>query len=183
MTIQTRGTRLAALARKIDAKRGGSEHRLPDGIVARVRELCAHVKQRTGLTALFTGPSAADKLVAAQKIAAELGRDLHVVDLNQLVDKYIGETEKHLESVLAAAEHANTVLLFDESDALFGKRTDVRDAHDRYANVETSYLLQRIEEYKGIAILATNLRQELDPALVRRFAFALHFPAPDKSDP
>ena len=117
--------------------------------------------------------------MAAEIIANELALDLYKIDLSGVVSKYIGETEKNLERIFAAAETANAILFFDEADALFGKRSDVSDAHDRYANIEISYLLQRMEEYDGVAILATNLRQHLDDAFLRRLAFAIHFPFPD----
>jgi SpoVK/Ycf46/Vps4 family AAA+-type ATPase len=117
---------------------------------------------------------------AAEVIASAVGLDLYKIDLAGVVSKYIGETEKNLDRIFTAAENANAILLFDEADALFGKRSEVRDSHDRYANVEISYLLQKMEEYEGIAILATNLRQNLDEAFVRRLAFTVHFPFPDE---
>jgi len=111
-----------------------------------------------------------------------LGLDLYRIDLATVVSKYIGETEQNLERIFSAADDANGVLLFDEADALFGKRSEVRDSHDRYANLEISYLLQRIERYNGIAILASNLRQNLDDAFIRRLAFMVAFPFPDAAD-
>ena len=133
-----------------------------------------------GVTALFAGPSGTGKTMAAEIIANELGLDLYKIDLSGVVSKYIGETEKNLDRIFAAAENANAILFFDEADALFGKRSEVRDSHDRYANIEISYLLQKMEEYEGIAILATNLRQNLDESFVRRLAFTVHFPFPDE---
>jgi SpoVK/Ycf46/Vps4 family AAA+-type ATPase len=118
--------------------------------------------------------------MAAEIVANELGLDLYKIDLSTVVSKYIGETEKNLARIFAAAENANAILFFDEADALFGKRSEVSDAHDRYANIEISYLLQKMEEYDGVAILATNLRQNLDNAFLRRLAFAIHFPFPDE---
>jgi SpoVK/Ycf46/Vps4 family AAA+-type ATPase len=118
--------------------------------------------------------------MAAEVIANALGVDLYKIDLAGVVSKYIGETEKNLDRIFSAAENANAILFFDEADALFGKRSEVHDAHDRYANIEISYLLQKMEEYDGIAILATNLRQNLDEAFVRRLAFTVHFPFPDE---
>jgi SpoVK/Ycf46/Vps4 family AAA+-type ATPase len=112
-------------------------------------------------------------------IANQLGLDLYRIDLSQVVSKYIGETEKNLSCIFAEAENSNAVLFFDEADALFGKRTEISDAHDRYANIETSYLLQRMEDYEGIAILATNLRQNMDEAFLRRLRFVVEFPFPD----
>jgi SpoVK/Ycf46/Vps4 family AAA+-type ATPase len=132
-----------------------------------------------GTNALFSGPSGTGKTLAAEIVASALGVDLFRVDLAGVVSKYIGETEKNLDRIFVAAEHANGIVMFDEADALFGKRSEVRDSHDRYANIEISYLLQKMEQYEGVAILATNLRANLDDAFVRRLAFAVHFPFPD----
>ena len=132
-----------------------------------------------GLTCLFSGPPGTGKTFAAQCIANELGLNLYRIDLSQVVSKYIGETEKALATVFDEAEAGHGVLLFDECDALFGKRSEVKDAHDRYANIEVGYLLQRIEAYEGIAILATNLRSNMDSAFLRRIRFLLDFPMPD----
>jgi SpoVK/Ycf46/Vps4 family AAA+-type ATPase len=134
-----------------------------------------------GVNALFAGPSGTGKTMASEIIARELGLDLYKIDLSGVVSKYIGETERNLDRVFAAAEDANSILFFDEADALFGKRSEVRDSHDRYANIEISYLLQKMEEYEGLAILATNLRANLDEAFIRRLAFTIHFPFPDKA--
>jgi SpoVK/Ycf46/Vps4 family AAA+-type ATPase len=120
--------------------------------------------------------------MAAEIIAAELGLDLYRIDLAQVVSKYIGETEKNLSRVFAAAENANAILFFDEADALFGKRSEVRDAHDRYANIEIAYLLQKMEEYDGVAILATNLSQNMDEAFTRRLQYVVEFPLPTAED-
>ena len=120
--------------------------------------------------------------MAAEIIANELGFDLYKIDLSGVVSKYIGETEKNLERIFAAIEHANAILFFDEADALFGKRSEVRDSHDRYANIEISYLLQKMEQYRGIAILATNLRRNLDEAFLRRVRIVLEFPVPSADD-
>jgi SpoVK/Ycf46/Vps4 family AAA+-type ATPase len=117
--------------------------------------------------------------MAAAVVAADLGLDLYRVDLSRVVSKYIGETEKNLSRIFAEAHEANAVLLFDEADALFGKRTDVSDAHDRYANIEVSYLLQRMEHYEGITILASNLRHNMDEAFLRRLRFIVDFPFPE----
>ncbi len=133
----------------------------------------------TGITALFTGSPGTGKTLAAHVVAEELGLDLYQVDLAGVVDKYIGETEKNLEAEFAAAERLNCVLFFDEADSLFGSRSEVRDSRDRYANLEVSYLLQRMEQFDGIAVLATNLRGNLDVAFSRRLHFVLHFPDPD----
>lgn len=133
-----------------------------------------------GITALFTGPSGTGKTMAAEVIAGALGVDLFAIDLSRVLSKYIGEVEQNLDRVFTAAESANGVLFFDEADSLFGKRSEVHDAHDRYANLEISYLLQKMEEFEGVAILATNLRDNLDDAFVRRIAFSVHFPFPDE---
>lgn len=132
-----------------------------------------------GLTCLFSGPPGTGKTFAAQCLANELGLNLYRIDLSQVVSKYIGETEKALATVFDEAEAGHGVLLFDECDALFGKRSEVKDAHDRYANIEVGYLLQRIEAYEGVAILATNLRSNMDSAFLRRIRFLLDFPMPD----
>jgi SpoVK/Ycf46/Vps4 family AAA+-type ATPase len=132
-----------------------------------------------GIAALFAGPSGTGKTMAAQIIARELGSALFQVDLAKTVSKYIGETEKALDVIFDAAEAASAVLLFDEADALFGKRSEVKDAHDRYANLEVAYLLQRIEAYRGLAILTTNLKENLDAAFLRRLRFIVDFPMPD----
>ncbi|MCU1670253.1 MAG: ATPase central domain protein [Blastococcus sp.] len=140
----------------------------------------ATVGPARGTAALFTGPSGTGKTMAAGILAGSLGLDLYRVDLAGVVSKYIGETEKALARIFAAAEATSAVLFFDEADALFGKRTEVRDAHDRYANVEVSYLLQRLEEHDGVVVLATNLRKNIDEAFLRRLQFVVEFPLPDR---
>jgi len=132
-----------------------------------------------GLTALFAGPSGTGKTLAAEVVAEGLRLDLYRIDLSQVVSKYIGETEKNLRRVFDGAEEGGAVLLFDEADALFGKRSEVRDSHDRYANVEVSYLLQRMESYRGVAILTTNMKGAIDSAFLRRLSFVVNFPFPD----
>ncbi|MDZ4829922.1 MAG: ATP-binding protein [Phycisphaerae bacterium] len=132
-----------------------------------------------GVSALFAGPSGTGKSLAAEVVANELRLDLHRVDLSAVVNKYIGETEKNLRRVFDAAEEGTAVLVFDEADALFGKRSEVRDSHDRYANLEVSYLLQRMESYRGVAILTTNHREALDPSFLRRLRFVVEFPFPE----
>jgi len=132
-----------------------------------------------GLTALFAGQSGTGKTLAAEVVAAALRLDLYHIDLSQIVSKYIGETEKNLRRVFDAAEQGGAVLLFDEADALFGKRSEIKDSHDRYANIEVSYLLQRMEAYQGISILTTNLKSALDSAFLRRLRFIIQFPFPD----
>lgn len=133
-----------------------------------------------GLSALFSGASGTGKTMAAGVLAHELDRDLYQIDLATVVSKYIGQTEKHLRKIFDAAERSGAILLFDEADALFGKRSQVRDSHDRYANMEVSYLLQRMESYRGIAILTTNMQNSLDAAFQRRLRFVVHFPFPDE---
>jgi hypothetical protein len=133
-----------------------------------------------GLTCLFSGPPGTGKTFAAQCLATELGLNLYRIDLAQVVSKYIGETEKQLSRVFAEAEAGHGILLFDEADALFGKRMEVKEAHDRYANVEVGYLLQRLEEFEGVGILTTNLRNNMDVAFLRRLRFVLEFPIPDQ---
>src|ERR1051325_737740 len=132
-----------------------------------------------GLNVLFTGPSGTGKTMAAEVLAGELSLDLYQIDLSTVVSKYIGETEKNLSAIFHEAEQTQTLLFFDEADALFGKRTEVKDAHDRYANIEVNYLLQRVEQYEGVVILATNLQQNLDDAFLRRMQEVLEFPFPD----
>ena len=127
---------------------------------------------------LFSGPPGTGKSLSAEVVAGALGVDLLVVDISRVVSKRIGETEKNLAEVFDAAERAQAVLLFDEADALFGKRTEVADAHDRYANLETAYLLSRLERFEGLAILSTNLRQNIDPAFLRRLEFVVEYSEP-----
>ena len=186
---------IESLARKIEPAHGWEEIVLPPATMAQLRALCSRVVHRhrvlddwgfhrklangKGATALFAGPSGTGKTMAAEIVARELGLELYKIDLSGVVSKYIGETEKNLERVFRAAEHANAILFFDEADALFGKRSEVRDSHDRYANIEVSYLLQKMEMYDGVAILASNLRQHLDESFLRRLAFSVHFPFPD----
>jgi AAA+ superfamily predicted ATPase len=186
---------LAGLAERIDARATWDDIVLPDDALAQLRELCQRVEYRErvlhdwgfarrssrglGTAALFAGPSGTGKTMAAEVIANALGLDLYRIDLAGVVSKYIGETEKNLDKIFAAAE--NDILFFDEADALFGKRSEVRDSHDRYANLEISYLLQKMEQYPGITILATNLRQNLDEAFVRRLAYIVQFPFPDEA--
>ena len=189
------GSELQRLAKKIEPRHCWSDLILPDDTMAQLRELCDREMQRErvlgewgfdqklslgkGNAALFSGTPGTGKTMAAEVIANELGLDLYKIDLSRIVNKYIGETEKNLDRIFSAAEDANAILFFDEADALFGKRTDVRDAHDRYANIEVSYLLQKMEEYDGLAILATNLRDNMDEAFMRRLAFSIYFPFPD----
>lgn len=160
-----------------------------------LRQIAIHVRHRSkvydtwafaskssrglGISALFAGPSGTGKTMAGEVLANELRLDLYRIDLSQVVNKYIGETEKNLRRVFDAADEGGAILLFDEADALFGKRSDVKDSHDRYANIEVSYLLQRMEDYRGLAILTTNRRDALDPAFLRRLRFVVEFPFPE----
>ena len=154
------------------------------GIALRVRDEWGFAEKSSrglGLSALFAGPSGTGKTLAAEVLANELELDLFRIDLSAVVSKYIGETEKNLRRVFDAAEEGGAILFFDEADALFGKRSEVKDSHDRYANVEISYLLQRMEAYRGLAILATNMKEALDPAFLRRLRFVVQFPFPDQT--
>ncbi|HEY7641468.1 MAG TPA: ATP-binding protein [Steroidobacteraceae bacterium] len=144
--------------------------------VALPAHVARQLKEARSGVVLFHGPRGTGKALAAQAIARELGTQLLRIDLSRLVSKYIGETEKHLDAVFAEAEQSGAVLLFDEADALFGKRSEVKDSHDRYANVEVNYLLQRLEDFDGIAILTSNLRSNIDEAFLRRLRFEVEFP-------
>jgi SpoVK/Ycf46/Vps4 family AAA+-type ATPase len=135
-----------------------------------------------GISALFAGDSGTGKTMSAEVVAGDLGLDLYVIDLSTVVDKYIGETEKNLDKIFVEADRVNAVLLFDEADALFGKRSEVKDSHDRYANVEVAYLLQRMEIFDGLAILTTNLRSNVDEAFTRRLDSVIDFPMPEEGD-
>lgn len=186
---------LDELAQRIDSPAGWSHLILPEAQLQTMRELAGQVRQRVkvyeewgfaaggsrglGISALFAGASGTGKTLAAEVIANELKLDLYRIDLSQVVSKYIGETEKNLRRVFDAAEDGAAVLLFDEADALFGKRSEVKDSHDRYANIEVSYLLQRMESYRGLAILTTNMKDALDSAFLRRIRFVVQFPFPD----
>jgi AAA+ superfamily predicted ATPase len=187
--------RLGELAIKIEPRYGWHDVVLPENTLAQLHEICSHVRHRhrvlgewrferklsygKGLSALFVGPSGTGKTMAAEVIATELQLDLYKIDLSTVVSKYIGETEKNLAKIFGEAESSNAILFFDEADALFGKRTKVSDAHDRYANIETSYLLQKMESYAGVAILATNFQENIDEAFARRIRFLVDFPFPD----
>lgn len=192
--LQARG-RLDGLARRIEPAAGWEDLVLPDKQKDALREIVAQVRHRAlvyqtwgfaakssrglGVTALFSGPSGVGKTLAAEVLALELRLDLFRIDLSSVVNKYIGETEKNLRRVFDEAEAAGAVLLFDEADALFGKRSEVKDSHDRHANIEVSYLLQRVESYAGLAILTSNLPEALDTAFLRRLRFTVMFPFPD----
>ena len=135
-----------------------------------------------GISALFAGESGTGKTMAAEVLANELRLDLYRIDLSAVVSKYIGETEKNLRRLFDAAEDGGAILFFDEADALFGKRSEVKDSHDRYANIEINYLLQRMEAYRGLAILATNMKSALDTAFLRRLRFIVNFPFPGAAE-
>jgi hypothetical protein len=186
--------RLESLAQRIPQGPSWEDLVLPDAEREVLRSIAVHVRHRAkvyeewgfaakqprglGISALFAGPSGTGKTLAAEVLARELRLDLYRIDLSQVVSKYIGETEKNLRRVFDAAEEGGAVLLFDEADALFGKRSEVKDSHDRYANIEVSYLLQRMEQYRGLAILTTNMKEALDTAFLRRIRFVVNFPFP-----
>ena len=186
---------LDELAIRVEGGAGWEDLVLPEEQSTILRQIAIHARQAArvnqewgfaaryagglGLSALFSGASGTGKTMAAGVLARELDRDLYQIDLATVVSKYIGETEKHLRKIFDAAERSGAILLFDEADALFGKRSQVRDSHDRYANLEVSYLLQRMESYRGIAILTTNMQNSLDTAFQRRLRFAVQFPFPD----
>lgn len=191
---QTR-PRMDELAQRIEPAAEWDDLILPEEQRRTLRDIVAHVKQRAtvyetwgfgakgarglGISALFAGASGTGKTLAAEILAHELRLDLYRIDLSQVVSKYIGETEKNLRRVFDIAEEGGAVLLFDEADALFGKRSEVKDSHDRYANIEVSYLLQRMEVYRGLAILTSNMKSALDNAFLRRIRFVIQFPFPD----
>ncbi len=190
--------RLDELVERLEARASWSDLVVPSDTESMLERLVTQVQHRStvydgwgfaaatdrglGVSALFAGASGTGKTLAAEVIAARVGIDLFRIDLSALVSKYIGETEKNLRRVFDAAESGGAILLFDEADALFGRRTEVRDSHDRYANVEVSYLLQRMEAYRGLAILTTNMKDALDPAFVRRLRFIVDFPFPDQAN-
>ena len=183
------------LARRIDVKADWNQLVLPQEQNALLHQITDQVEQRNrvyesfglheqmkeglGISALFTGESGTGKTMAAEVIANALNLDLYRIDLSAVVSKYIGETEKNLHKLFDTAEDSGAILFFDEADALFGKRSEVKDGHDRYANIETNYLLQRMESYRGLAILATNTKDSLDKAFMRRLRFIVDFPIPE----
>ena len=187
---------LGGLAELIEPKATWADLVLPEGQLQLLGDLARQVRHRSqvyddwgfasrsnrglGITALFAGESGTGKTMAAEVIAGDLGLDLYRIDLSAVVSKYIGETEKNLRKLFDAAEAGGAVLLFDEADALFGKRSDVKDSHDRYANLEVAYLLQRMEAYRGLAVLTTNLASNVDRAFLRRLRFVIQFPFPDQ---
>jgi ATP-dependent 26S proteasome regulatory subunit len=186
--------RLDALAQRIEPKASWDDIVLPEADMRLLKQIAAQVGQRStvyeswgfrektsrglGISALFCGESGTGKTMAAEVLAGHLALHLHRIDLSAVVSKFIGQTEKNLRRLFDAAEDGGAVLFFDEADALFGKRSEVKDSHDRYANIEVNYLLQRMESYRGLAILATNMRSALDPAFLRRLRFIVTFPFP-----
>jgi len=190
--------RLDTLAQRLDPKMGWDDLVLPKLETDLLKQIAAQAKQRKqvyhdwgfdrkmnrgfGISALFAGESGTGKTMAAEVIANDLKLNLYRIDLSQVVNKYIGETEKNLRRLFDAAEDGGAILFFDEADALFGKRSEVKDSHDRYANIEINYLLQRMESYRGLAILATNLKNSLDAAFIRRLRFIVNFHFPTVAD-
>lgn len=190
--------RLNALAHQIHPKYEWDDIVLPRDQMEQLHEICGYVKHNytvysnwgfgkklarsSGLNVLFAGPSGTGKTMAADIMANELELDLYKIDLSAIVSKYIGETEKNLDRIFEEGKTANAILFFDEADALFGKRSEVRDSHDRYANIEIAYLLQKMEEYDSVVILATNLRKNMDDAFARRMHFSIEFPMPEEPD-
>jgi len=188
--------KLVALAKRIKPKYNWGDIILPGEKMEQLKEVKNYIKNKgvvyhdwgfdnklslgKGLNILFSGASGTGKTMAAEVIASELNLDLYKIDLSMVVSKYIGETEKNLSRIFKEAEQSNAILFFDEADALFGKRSEVRDSHDRYANIEISYLLQKMEENEGIVILASNLSQNIDDAFLRRMHFTLEFPFPEE---
>ena len=186
---------LDELAQRVETEAGWEDLVLPQAQLETLREIELNVRHRSrvyedwgfaaksrrglGITVLFSGPSGTGKTLAAEVLANRLRLDLYRIDLSQVVSKYIGETEKNLRRVFDGAQQAGSCLLFDEADALFGRRSEVKDSHDRYANIEVGYLLQRMEAYRGLAILTTNMKESLDPAFLRRLRFVVDFPFPD----
>jgi SpoVK/Ycf46/Vps4 family AAA+-type ATPase len=187
--------RLSDLAQQIVPKTTMKDPVLPEKPKRQLREIVRHIKnldkvhkrrgfavsssRGSGVSALFVGPTGSEKIMAAEVLANELQLPLFRIELSTVVSKYIGETEKNLQRIFDAAEDGAAILFFDEADALFGKRSEVRDSHDRYANTEIMYLLQRMENYRGLAILATNAKNS-GSAFMRRLRFAVNFPFPDE---
>lgn len=195
---QSQSARLGHLAQPIVSRVSWDDIVLPEAEKRALGEIAVHLRQRLkvyedwgfgaksrrglGITALFAGESGTGKTLAAEILGNELGLDLFRIDLSAVISKYIGETEKNLSKIFEGAEDSGAILLFDEADALFGKRGEVKDSHDRYANIEVSYLLQRMEAYRGLAILTTNLKSSLDRAFLRRLRFVVNFPFPERGE-
>jgi SpoVK/Ycf46/Vps4 family AAA+-type ATPase len=188
--------KLASLAQKVVPQHTWEDLILPANAIAQLREICCQLKHRQcvyqkwgferklargkGLCALFYGHSGVGKTMAVEVLAHDLHLEVYKIDLSTVVSKYIGETEKNLSKIFQEAEDSNSILFFDEADALFGKRSEVKDAHDRYANIEINYLLQRMEEFDGLVVLATNMRRNIDEGFFRRMHFAVELPLPDE---
>lgn len=191
------GTRMAGKAVRVEAGYGFEDLILPESQKEQLRLVCSQVKNRylvyekwgfssrrtygTGISLVFSGPPGTGKTMAAQVMASELGLELYKVDLAAVVSKYVGETEKNLNQIFEEGKKKRAILLFDEADVLFSKRTEIKDAHDKYSNMEAAFLLQKMEEYTGTAILATNYLQNIDEAFKRRFSYIVEFPFPDRS--
>ena len=189
------GHELTTLARKVEPKYTWNDIVLPQNQLTQLQDICKEAEYQNlvhqqwgfaeklslgkGLNVLFSGSPGTGKTMAAEVIAHHLQLDLYKIDLSQIVSKYIGDTEKNLNRIFTAAQNSNAILLFDEADSLFGKRSEVKDSRDRYANIEVGYLLQKMEEYAGIAILTTNARSNMDEAFERRLRFIIEFPLPD----
>ncbi len=185
---------LEDIVRRVEPRFSWEDLTLPQAKLSQLKDICNQAREiyrifrekgfdrrlshGKGFNILFSGPSGSSKTMAAEAIASDLEMPLYRIDLSAVVSKYIGETEKNLTTIFNSAEGFKAILFFDEADALFGKRSEVKDSHDRYTNIEINYLLQRMEEYTGIAILATNLHQSQDKAFVRRMRFAVEFPSP-----
>jgi SpoVK/Ycf46/Vps4 family AAA+-type ATPase len=197
LTTRTQSQRdLRSLAQRIEPVYSWNDLVLPVATLTQLQEVAAALKNRhvvytrwgfeeklsrgKGLKALFADDAGTGKTMTAEVMARELGLDLYKIDLSAMVSKYIGETEKNLDRIFRAAQSSNAIIFFDEADALFGKRSEVKDAHDRYANIEVAYLLQKIEEYDGFVILATNLALNIDDAFKRRMNYTVEFPFPDE---
>ena len=189
---------LEQIAQRMNAKADWKQLHLPHEQVTLLHQITDHVKQRNriiegfglpdrmkrgvGISTLFAGKNGTGKTLAAQVIANDLKHDLYRIDLSAVIGKYIGETEKNLDRLFDAADDSNAILLCDEADALFEKRSDVKDATDRYANMPITYLLQRIESYQGLVILSTNSKESLDKAIMRRIRFIVDFPVPGREE-
>ena len=187
-------SRVKGLSKQIKLTATWEDLNLSQATITKLREICSQFKHSksmsrelgfgknlkggNGLRAIFSGASGTSKTLAAEIISKELGLDLIKINLSSMVSKFIGETEKNLEKLLDKAERNHSIVFFDEADSLFGKRTEVKNGHARYANIEISYLLQRIEEYSGVVLLATNLKENLDPAFIRRFSYIVEFQLP-----
>lgn len=188
---------LKAIARRVEPRVSWEDLTLPHAKLSQLRDICNQAREThrishewgfdrrlshgKGLSVLFSGPPGSGKTMAAKVIASDLEKSFFRIDLSAVVSKYIGETEKNLRELFFSAEASNAILFFDEADALFGKRTQLSDAPDHYTNIETGYLLQMMEEYTGIAILATNLRQSPDTEFIRRIRHIVEFPVPDEN--